>query len=72
MAGVRAAEESEREKQQPYEALKQQRAERKNGFDKTPEGKKAKTARENALRKAKAQQLVRVMLAEMIGKNSPR
>jgi len=65
---VQSDQEDQRQEQQKYEALKRQREVQQREFERTPEGKKVKAAREEAERKSEAQRLTRLMFAETVEK----
>jgi hypothetical protein len=69
VVGGRAVQRQERQQEDQYHTLRKQREAQQREFEKTPEGKKVKAAREQAERKAEAQKFGRLMLAEIIEKD---
>jgi hypothetical protein len=69
VVGERVVQKQERQQDEQYDAIKKRRETQQREFEKTPEGRRVKAAREQAERKAEAQEFGRSMLAEMVEKD---
>jgi hypothetical protein len=69
IVGGRAVQEQERQQEEQYATTKKQRETQQREFEKTPEGKRVKAAREQAEGKSEAQKGGRLMFAEIVEKD---